>query len=882
MKRIATHFILTIICCSSIYAQKLTLTDLTTLCSKRNWEEVNQILLAKNWTFYESEKGGTSKYNTITWSFNKDYFSDKAQGWFYLYTYEGLPNKILYSVFNKESYLIVENSISSAGFKLLKSEIESNKVISTYENASFTLKITTEKRMSDEYFKIYSNAYSIILVKKAGIYDPDNGKKTEYYYGDVVKTEYILLNGKLNGQVKKFHYNGKLELIGNYKNGEKNGLFKEFDNSGNLEAEYTMSYGELNGVLKAYYTDGKLKKTSTYLKGKEHGVFTEYDKGGNKEVEYTMSNGELNGPLKTYYSNGRLKKSGNYLKGKEHGIFIEFDENGNKEAEYSMVNGLKNGLFKYYVDGKIDVLTTFKDGVKDGQRVEYYYDNDTGKLKLKQVEEYSNDNKSGIWKLLFIDNANKERVLKFENYTNGLRNGQFQDFKGDSLIIGSYKNDELHGEYKVYLDINKKLIGGIINTDTANLTLIKNGWYNEGEKFGYWKIYDITGTLKSEGRFLNGKETGEWRFYYSDIVDENEVNLAYSKQLYLIQNYLNGKLDGKSTRYSYLKEEEYNCSVESENKNPIETCKRTVFQKILETKYYKDGKLNGPFEVRDSLNEIIVKGNFINGFKYGEWLYRLIDYDINDLPYFIFQKGSYTRDLRDGLWIQYDIEGQITESFNYKNGDLHGEYKVWNQFNRPSVKKQFSYGKLTELVTYDNLGLKPNVKFEIYDNNSFIFKCRKTEYFDDGYISQEYLCKSEDELNHNFFELTFLIATTTDHSLGLTAYKDGEYKVFSSSDQPIIIGKYYKEDRVGLWTFYYYEQKVKIESNFTQDKRNDEKYFTLNGDLFSGEFIYNDEENGIKEERKIKDGLRNGKTVYIDIKTKKTIKKESYKNGELK
>ena len=37
-----------------------------------------------------------------------------------------------------------------------------------------------------------------------------------------------------------------------------------------------------------------------------------------------------------------------------------------------------------------------------------------------------------------------------------------------------------------------------------------------------------------------------------------------------------------------------------------------------------------------------------------------------------------------------------------------------------------------------------------------------------------------------------------------------------------------------------------------------------------------------KEKRKIKDGLRNGKTVYIDTKTKKTIKKESYKNGELK
>src|SRR5690606_5112831 len=226
-----------------------------------------------------------------------------------------------YSVFNKESYLLIQNSISSAGFKLIKSDIEDNQVVSTYGNASYTLTISTEKRKSDDYYDRSTTAYSIMLIKKAGIYDPDNGKKTDYYYGDVVKAEYTLLNGKINGQAKTFHYNGKLKLIGNYTNGEKNGLFKEYDDNGNLEAEYTMSNGEMNGVLK------------------------------------------------TYYSNGKLKKSGNYLKGKEHGIFIEYDEYGNKEAEYTMANGMKNGVLKIYEEGKIYVSTTFKDDIKNGQRI---------------------------------------------------------------------------------------------------------------------------------------------------------------------------------------------------------------------------------------------------------------------------------------------------------------------------------------------------------------------------------------------------------------------------------------------------------------------------------------------------------------------------------
>ena len=833
MKRIALTISLTLLTCLSIFGQKLTLTDLTTLCSKKNWEEVNQILLTKNWTYYESEKGNTYKYNTITWSFNKDYYSDKAQGWFYLYTYEGFPNKISYSVFNKESYLLIQNSISSAGFKLIKSDIEDNQVVSTYGNASYTLKITTEKRKSDDYYDRSTTAYSIMLIKKAGIYDPDNGKKTDYYFGDVVKAEYTLSNGKINGQLKVYHFNGKLKKVGSYTNGVENGQFKEYDDDGNIE------------------------------------------------VEYTMSNGEMNGSLKVYYPNGKLKKSGNYLKGKEHGNFVEYDDDGNKEAEYVMANGMKNGILKIYDEGKIDVSTTYKDDLKSGQRIEYYYDDETGDLQLKHIGDYVNDDKSGIWKLFFIEDG-KERLIQFENYNKGILNGAFQDIKGDSLIIGSYKNGELHGEYKVYRDLVKTLFGGVIRTDISKLTLTNEGNYYEGLESGYWKNYDLTGTLRSEGRYSNGQETGEWKYYYTSWSDNKGGSQPYSKQLFLVQNYSNGKLDGKSTRYSYLEEEEYPCSEIDEDKNPLDTCKRYVYQKVLETAFYKNGKLNGPFEIRDSLNEVFAKGSFKDDLKDGEWLHRYTDKDFEEKPYFIYQKGNYIKDKRDGKWIQYYTEGKITETFNYKNGELHGEYIEWNQFNKPREKKQFNYGKLTELITYDSLGVIPQRKYEIYDEKYNSYKCRKTEYYNDNTsASQEYWIKKEKDIDHNWFELTFAFSVGK-LSDGTTGYKDGDFKYFNSDNQPIITGNYYKEDRIGLWTFYYYDQKVKIEANYSQDKRTDEKYSTLNGELFSGEFVYNDEENGIKEERKIKDGLRNGKTIYIDTKTKKTIKKESYKNGELK
>jgi len=814
--------------------QKLTLTDLTTLCSKKNWEDVNQTLLTKKWTYYDSEKGSTYKYNTITWSFNKDYYNDKAQGWFYLYTYEGFPNKISYTVLNKESYSIIQNSISSAGFKLLNSEIEDNEVISTYGNSSYTMKISTEKREDDEWSSRTLTAYNITLIKKQGIYDADNGEKRDYHYGDVLKAEYKLSMGKIDGPLKLYHYNGKLKKIGHYTNGIENGLFKEFDEKGNLEAEYS------------------------------------------------TSNGELNGSLKTYYSNGRLKKLASFIKGNEHGIFVEYDEYGTKDAEYVMANGMKNGVLRIYKEGRLSVSTTFKDDIKNGQYIEYYYNDESGKLQLKEIGEYINDKKNGSWKLYLLEDNNTERLLKFDNYINDEKNGSFQDIKGDSLILGSYKNDALHGEYKIYEDFMRSLFGGVISTDITKLKLTTEGSYFEGLQTGYWKHYDFSETLRSEGLYSKGKETSEWKYYYTNWIDDKGDKLPYAKELFLVREYANGRLNGKSIRYSYLEEEEYPCSDLDKSKSSLDTCKRNVYQKILETSFYKDDKLNGAFELLDSAKSIIVKGYFNDNLKEGEWLQRFSNKDINDETYFIYQKGNYEKDKREGKWIEYYTESKTSKTFTYKNDELHGEYIIWNQFDSPSEEKQFSRGKLIELTTYDSLGESPKNKYEIYDEDQIILKCKKTDYLDNGFSSQEYYVKKEMDIDHKWFEFIFLMAINKNFDAGTYGYKDGEYLLFNSNDKPIIKGKYYKENKTGLWTFYFNDQNVKIESDFVNNEKIDEIYYTLKGELFSGEFIYDDVDNGIKETRKIKDGLRNGKTVYFDTKTKRTIKKESYKNGELK
>lgn len=752
MKNRITLILLTLIISSNLFGQKLSLTDLTNLCNKKNWQDVNQFMLLKGWTYYNSEEGDTEKYNTITWSYNKEDYSDKSQGWFYLYTFENYPNKISYSVFNKTSYLLIQNSLVSSGFKLIDSEIEDERVISTYANLGYTLKISNSKRKDEDWSDRSVTAYSITLIKKAGIYDSENGKKTEYYDDDTIKAEYNLLNGKLNGA------------------------------------------------------------------------------------------------FKLYYENGNIKKSSNYSNGILSGKVIEFDENGAKTAEYNMSNDKKNGLLTYFEDNKISYTANFKEDLKNGLFTALYYDDTTTKLYLKEIGPYINDEKNGAWTTYYID-GKTEKTIDYTNYLKDIKDGQFQESKGDSLIVGHYKANELNGNYKVYRDLNKTLFGGIINTNITQLKLTEEGQYDNGKKSGNWKFYDMSGSLSAEGSYIEDFEDGNWNYYYPNYVKENGESEAYAKKLIIKETYLNGKLNGKAQRFYYKEEIKYPCNEVDGSGVKMDSCSKFIFHEINETSYYKNGELNGIYELRDSINQMVSKGQYINDLKEGKW--------------FTYKKGS-----------------KIKKESNYKNDALNGEVIEYNDNYKPINIGQFELGKLKQLVVNDSLGTNRNYKYDIIKRTDDYLKVNQSEYFSDGIVLKEYWLKN-DYKNDDYFEFNFIMKTykESDGSLG---YTDGEFLVTTLNNEPIIKGKLYKENKIDTWTYYYYDQNVKIEKKYIDNAVIEELYLKLDNSLFSGEFEYVDNEKNVKEVRKIKEGLRNGKTIYIDLKTNKTINKEDYKGGKLK
>jgi antitoxin component YwqK of YwqJK toxin-antitoxin module len=493
-----------------------------------------------------------------------------------------------------------------------------------------------------------------------------------------------------------------------------------------------------------------------------------------------------------------------------------------------------------------------------------------------------NDNTEGVWEYLYVEEG-VEELFAFTTYTKGKKNGPFQDIQGDSLVIGQYRNDLLHGDYRVYLDFTRMIMGGKFNLDTAKLVLYVKGNYLNGKKNGVWHFYDITGSLVKQGRYNNDQMTGEWKFYYPQMTDNGGNSLHYSGELYQIATYRNDQLDGQSQRFSYLEKTQRLCDKEDPMEAEQDTCWSSVYHKILETINFRNGLRHGKYEFRDSKGQIISSGNYANNLREGEWMQGyLINYeanvDSNEFdpvePRYYFHKGNYRNDKEEGEWTE-SILGHITQTWQYSNGQLHGKSIVWNAFNKPDAEKEFINGKLAGLIVYDSLGLEPIRKYEIKQ-----MKCIYTEYFDVGYVAQEYWIDDLGE-SPDFFDFYFSLLSG-DESEESRVYPDGEFRIVDYDERPLITGTLKRENRIGQWIYYYYDQDVKIDLVYDNDETLSERYFTIDGQPFSGKFNYVDEEEGTIEVRSVKNGLRHGNTDIIDQKTGKRISREKYREGELR
>lgn len=425
--------------------QKLSINTLENLIEKNNWHEINRYFSGTKWTYKGTEVGDSEKEKTYSWGYNIDSYSDEAIAWSTIYTHNGTPEMIIYQILDKNTFDEFNSSINHSNYKKYDKENLNGVATNYYKYSKFEVRLIIDNSENNG-FDGKETRYAVIMKRRGGFYDPDNGTKKVYYDDGTLKQTYHLIDGELNGLREFYHPNGKLNISAHYKN------------------------------------------------DKENGAFTQY----------------------------------------------------------------------YYVDNE-----------------------KKGAPFIKETGAYYNGEKDGIWKIIYLSDK-ENRVLKFSTYDDGIKNGPFQENQGDSLTLGNYKQGSLDGNYKVYLDLKRFVIGGVIRTDTTQLYLITKGHYSDGKKSGSW--WENNHSYISEGDYSNDKKTGEWNYHFLKQENDSGEELPSSGQLFLTENYENGQLNGLSTRYWVQYQKNIPCPEEENQSVEKDSCFSTVYTRINGASYYKNGQ----------------------------------------------------------------------------------------------------------------------------------------------------------------------------------------------------------------------------------------------------------------------------------------------------
>lgn len=179
----------------------------------------------------------------------------------------------------------------------------------------------------------------------------------------------------------------------------------------------------------------------------------------------------------------------------------------------------------------------------------------------------------------------------------------------------------------------------------------------DGKETGVWKFYYTNGKLKEEGSYKDGKETGQWKTYfesektkeignYKNGLKDGEWKTYFENgNLDLVANYKDGKVIGEGKSY-----------YQNGKLSSIGTFSADG-KYITEKLYYENGNLEseGKYIINTNTTTIIVSGGKM--IPIGEWKY----YHENGKLKATGTYGGVNKDDLTGEWKIYDENGTLRE-----------------------------------------------------------------------------------------------------------------------------------------------------------------------------------------------------------------------------
>lgn len=102
--------------------------------------------------------------------------------------------------------------------------------------------------------------------------------------------------------------------------------------------------GREDGEWRKFFNNGRIAETRHFAAGKKTGEYLGWWPDGTKRLEYHFSDGELNGVCRDWAPNGTLISQMNYVMGHENGAQQQFYTDGKIKANYTIIEGRRYGL----------------------------------------------------------------------------------------------------------------------------------------------------------------------------------------------------------------------------------------------------------------------------------------------------------------------------------------------------------------------------------------------------------------------------------------------------------------------------------------------------------------------------------------------------------
>lgn len=334
---------------------------------------------------------------------------------------------------------------------------------------------------------------------------------TSYYPNGQTKQYLEVVNNRAFGTYQEWHETGAPRLKANITGGEGDidtaaekswlfdGLTEAWDENGNISAQIPYTNGELNGVSLYYHSNGKLWKQVPCCKGNIEGLMQTWLPDGTLFQSTEYKDGYKNGVSKRYWGMDKIASEETFSQGlliaanyfdicgkllseirEGCGFRVLFGKETMSEMQ-EFRQGIQEGTIKIYDElGRLASSHQIKDGIRNGEEIEYYIGTLNPKLSINWV-----DNKiQGLVKTWYPNGVPESRREMNDNSKNGFLTAWYID--GSLMLVEEYAMDKLvKGEYFVKgerIPISTISLGqGVAILHDSNGNLLKKISYTNGK-----------------------------------------------------------------------------------------------------------------------------------------------------------------------------------------------------------------------------------------------------------------------------------------------------------------------------------------------------------------------------------------------------------------